>query len=148
MQTQLKWYAIFCSSILMVFLCYYFGILHELYQTDFTKLSWVIIAIFFAMSIALGYKLHKKDVRTTDFEWFVAESMLSIGMVGTVIGFIYMLTTIFTGLDVQQVATVQQALSDMATGMGTALWTTLVGLIFSIIYKTQLVLVDEASGAK
>ena len=148
MQTQLKWYGIFCSSILMVFLCYYFGILHELYQTDFTKLSWVIIAIFFAMSIALGYKLHKKDVRTTDFGWFVAESMLSIGMVGTVIGFIYMLTTIFTGLDVQQVATVQQALSDMATGMGTALWTTLVGLIFSIIYKTQLVLVDEASGAK
>lgn len=148
MQTQLKWYAIFCSSILLVFLSYYFGILHELYQTDFTKLSWVIIAIFFIMSTTLGYKLHKKNLAITDFEWFVAESMLSIGMVGTVIGFIYMLTTIFTGLDVQQIATVQQALSDMATGMGTALWTTLVGLIFSIIYKTQLVLVDDANGAK
>ena len=148
MQTQLKWYAIFCSSILLVFLSYYFGILHELYQTDFTKLSWVIIAIFFIMSTTLGYKLHKKNLAITDFEWFVAESMLSIGMVGTVIGFIYMLTTIFTGLDVQQIATVQQALSDMATGMGTALWTTLIGLIFSIIYKTQLVLVDDANGAK
>ena len=148
MQTQLKWYAIFCSSLLLVYLSYYFGILHELYQTDFTKLSWVILAIFFVMSSALGYKLHKKNYKTSDFEWFVAESMLSIGMVGTVIGFIYMLTTIFSGLDVQQVASVQQALSDMATGMGTALWTTLVGLIFSIIYKTQLVLVDDASGAK
>lgn len=148
MQTQLKWYAIFCSSILLVFLSYYFGILHELYQTDFTKLSWVIIAIFFIMSTTLGYKLHKKNLAITDFEWFVAESMLSIGMVGTVIGFIYMLTTIFTGLDVQQIESVQRALSEMATGMGTALWTTLVGLIFSIIYKTQLVLVDDANGAK
>jgi len=69
--------------------------------------------------------------------------MLSLGMIGTVVGFIYMLTTVFIDLNVEDTASVQEALGMMATGMGTALWTTLVGLIASVLLKLQLVLVDE-----
>jgi len=35
-------------------------------------------------------------------------------------------------------------LSDMATGMSTALWTTLVGLVCSLIIKVQLVNLEVA----
>jgi len=46
-------------------------------------------------------------------------------------------------LNVEDTSSVQEALGMMATGMGTALWTTLVGLIASVLLKLQLVLVDE-----
>lgn len=78
-------------------------------------------------------------------EWFVSETMLSIGMIGTVVGFIYMLTTVFTDINVDDTASVQDALAIMATGMGTALWTTLIGLVCSVILKLQLVLIDEST---
>jgi len=143
MQTQLKWYAILCSSVLLLFLAYYYGFAEQLYNADITKLSWIIIGIFFIMSLKTGVTLHTKRTGTTDFEWFMAESMLSLGMVGTVVGFIYMLSVVFNTIDINQINTVQAALSQMATGMGTALWTTLVGLIFSLIYKTQLVVIDD-----
>jgi flagellar motor component MotA len=76
-------------------------------------------------------------------EWYMSEMLLSLGMVGTVIGFIYMLSTMFTDINVQDINSVQYALGQMATGMGTALWTTLTGLICSILLKLQLVYMDE-----
>ena len=48
-----------------------------------------------------------------------------------------MLAGVFVGIDVGDVATVQQALSSMSTGMSTALYTTLSGLITSTILKLQ-----------
>ena len=66
-------------------------------------------------------------------------------MIGTVVGFIYMLTTVFTDINVDDTASVQDALAIMATGMGTALWTTLIGLVCSVILKLQLVLIDEST---
>jgi len=60
-------------------------------------------------------------------------------MVGTVTGFLYMLGTAFENIDVSNTQTLQDALSNMAIGMSTALYTTLTGLIASIIIKIQLV---------
>ena len=71
--------------------------------------------------------------------WFIAETCLAIGMVGTVTGFLYMLGTAFENIDVSNSQTLQDALSNMAIGMSTALYTTLTGLISSIIIKIQLV---------
>lgn len=149
MQAKLKWWTVFCSCVLLLFLCWEFGFLHSLYASDITRLSWVILGLFFLFSLRIGYRLHtfvrERDRYSfsTNPEWFAGETMLSLGMVGTVVGFIYMLTTVFTDLDVADTASVQQALAMMATGMGTALWTTLVGLVCSILLKLQLVLVDE-----
>ena len=51
---------------------------------------------------------------------------------------------IVKNVDVSNAMTLQQALSDMATGMSTALWTTLVGLVCSLIIKVQLVNLEVA----
>jgi flagellar motor component MotA len=74
-----------------------------------------------------------------DVGWFIAESCLALGMVGTVTGFLYMLGTAFENIDIEEARTLQNALSSMAKGMSTALYTTLTGLIASLIIKVQLV---------
>ena len=50
-----------------------------------------------------------------------------------------MLGTAFTNIDVNDTVTLQTALTNMALGMSTALYTTLVGLIVSLFLKSQLV---------
>jgi biopolymer transport protein ExbB/TolQ len=66
----------------------------------------------------------------------MSDLFLSIGMVGTVIGFISMLGG-FAELDVNNTQTVQDLIKELGLGMSTALYTTLVGLVCSILLKVQ-----------
>ena len=144
MKSVLKWWLIFCITLLGLCTCIYFNIHKDLYAADVTRLSFLIISIFICTSVWIGSKTYKVGIRQdydqrSDVGWFVSESCLALGMVGTVTGFLIMLGTAFENVDVTNAATLQQALSDMATGMSTALWTTLVGLVSSLIIKVQLV---------
>jgi len=58
-------------------------------------------------------------------------------------GFIFMLHSVFGNLNLQDTAAIQQSLGSMAQGMGTALLTTLIGLISSVLVKSQLVMVEN-----
>ena len=142
MEIRLKWWTVLCSSLLILFLSYHFGFLQQLYRADITKLSWIIIGLFFLLNIRLGYQLHTNRKTGNNFDWLMSETMISLGMVGTVVGFIYMLSTVFLDINLDDIRSVQDSLGVMATGMGTALWTTLIGLICSILYKTELVLAE------
>ena len=144
MKSVLKWWLIFCITLLGLCTCIYFNIHKDLYAADVTRLSFLIISIFICTSVWIGTKTYKVGIQQdydqkSDVGWFISESCLALGMVGTVTGFLIMLGTAFENVDVTNAATLQQALSDMATGMSTALWTTLVGLVSSLIIKVQLV---------
>ena len=149
MKSLLKWWLIFCLTILGLCTCVYFNVHKDLYAADVTRLSFLIISIFICTSVWIGTKTYKVGIQQdydqkSDVGWFVSESCLALGMVGTVTGFLIMLGTAFENVDVTNAATLQQALSDMATGMSTALWTTLVGLVSSLIIKVQLVNLEVA----
>ena len=149
MKSLLKWWLIFCLTLLGLCTCVYFNIHKELYAADVTRLSFLIISIFTCTSIWIGTKTYKVGIQQdysqkSDVGWFVSESCLALGMVGTVTGFLIMLGTAFANVDVTNAATLQQALADMAVGMSTALWTTLVGLVCSLIIKVQLVNLEVA----
>ena len=149
MKSVLKWWLIFCVTLLGLCTCIYFDIHKELYIADVTRLSFLIISIFICTSIWIGTKTYKVGIlqdydQQGDVGWFISESCLALGMVGTVTGFLIMLGTAFENGDVTNSVTLQQALSDMATGMSTALWTTLVGLVCSLIIKVQLVNLEVA----
>ena len=149
MKSLLKWWLIFCLTLLGLCACVYFNIHKDLYAADVTRLSFLIISIFICTSVWIGTKTYKIGIhqdynQKSDVGWFVSESCLALGMVGTVTGFLIMLGTAFANVDVTNAATLQQALSDMATGMSTALWTTLVGLVCSLIIKVQLVNLEVA----
>ena len=149
MKSLLKWWLIFCLTLVGMCTCVYFNIHKELYAADVTRLSFLIISIFSCTSVWIGMKTYKVGIQQdynqqSNVGWFISESCLALGMVGTVTGFLIMLGTAFANVDVSNAVTLQQALSDMATGMSTALWTTLVGLVCSLIIKVQLVNLEVA----
>ncbi len=74
--------------------------------------------------------------------WFMADIMLKLGLLGTIIGFIFMLGSIADIADFD-VATMQKILRHMSTGMGTALYTTLTGLICSMLAAVQYHMIDR-----
>ena len=139
----LKWWLIFCLTVLGSVTAVHFNIHTILYYADITKLSFLILLIFIFTSIWIGRRTYDLDINKNrgemDVGWFIAESCLALGMVGTVTGFLFMLGTAFENIDVTNSKTLQDALAMMATGMSTALYTTLIGLISSLIIKVQLV---------
>ena len=149
MKSVLKWWLIFCLIVLGIGTCFYFDVHKSLHESDITRLSYLIISIFLCTSIWIGTKTYKVGIlqdyeQKSDVGWFISESCLALGMVGTVTGFLIMLGTAFANVDVTNAVTLQQALSDMAIGMSTALWTTLVGLVCSLIIKVQMVNLEVA----
>ena len=149
MKSLLKWWLIFCLTLVGMCTCVYFNIHKELYVADVTRLSFLIISIFSCTSVWIGMKTYRVGIQQdynqqSNVGWFISESCLALGMVGTVTGFLIMLGTAFANVYVSNAVTLQQALSDMATGMSTALWTTLVGLVCSLIIKVQLVNLEVA----
>ena len=139
----LKWWLIFCLTTLGFAIASYFDMHTILYQADITKLSFLILLIFVFTSIWVGRNTYDLDInknrKKLDVGWFIAESCLALGMVGTVTGFLFMLGTTFENIDVTNTRTLQDALAAMARGMSTALYTTLIGLMSSLIIKVQLV---------
>ena len=85
--------------------------------------------------ITVTYK-NKTIESKTEIAWFVSELCLSLGMIGTVIGFIQMLAG-FSSLNIGNVSSMQSLVVNMGYGMATALYTTLAGLIFGNILKIE-----------
>ena len=133
-------------------MAYHFGFFHHLYREDTTRIGFFILGILLLTTLWVGkktYSLKKNwegaDEAIKEFSsgWFIAESCLVLGLIGTVTGFILMLGTAFTELDVTNITSVQGALVKMSLGMSTALYTTLVGLISSLAIKIQLVTIER-----
>jgi hypothetical protein len=75
--------------------------------------------------------------------YMTVDILLKLGLTGTVIGFILMLLPIgeIKDFDTQ---IIQQLLSKMSGGMAVALYTTLTGLITSVLLKLQYFLLDSS----
>ena len=147
--------AIMASSVLLAGL----GLLGTLWEKDATKLSFVLLALFAVMSGWCGYKtwrlsvfidskktepyLIEKIEHLMEVGWFTSDLCLSIGMMGTVIGFIMMLGG-FANIDITALATVQGLIKGLGVGMSTALYTTLTGLICSALLKIQYFNLSQA----
>ena len=142
MKALLRWWLIFCLSVLAGGIAIYFDIHKELYNADQTKISFLILTIFVISSLWIGWVTKMQD-RTVEIGWFIAEACLALGMIGTVTGFLLMLNGAFAEIDLSNPTTIQTSLTKMALGMSTALYTTLTGLICSLALKIQLVNVEN-----
>ena len=143
MKNFLKWWLFVILIIMGIAISIYFDFGNFLYENDFTKISLLIASLFAMTTSVIGYKLWTKKKHLYDKEWFISEAVISLGMIGTVIGFIFMLYSVFSGIDLSDTSNLQDSLAMMAKGMGTALLTTLVGLISSVLIKCQLVVVED-----
>ena len=80
------------------------------------------------------FKLKLYEFADTGF--FVSDLLLKLGIIGTVIGFIIMLSSL-SAIDEMNLSKMNNLLLSMSTGMKVALYTTLTGLIGSILLSIQ-----------
>ena len=152
----LKWWWFFTLIVALTVVLVGFGVHEDLWIKDKTKLSFIILFIFYGMTAHCGYESWKlsqlangdiKKLENLDTRhepgWFASDVLLTLGLIGTVSGFILMLAGTFGNINIADVGSVQQALANMAVGMSTALYTTLAGLITSTILKVQYFRLDQ-----
>lgn len=148
-----KWW----TSVIIV-LCaigyaeYYDNLVSYVYMNDSSYITWAISALVLYSIILIGTKAwklqftwDKLDNDETYSLWFYSDVSMSLGMVGTLVGFIMVLTTAFAGLDPSDINAMKAAIGEITSGMGVAILTTLVGLIGSIIIKFQLIMLEQAN---
>lgn len=75
---------------------------------------------------------------------FASDTLMKLGLLGTIIGFILMLAPI-GGLDPENREAVRSSMSLMSGGMAVAMYTTLAGLAASILLKIQYSMLDRAT---
>ena len=94
------------------------------------------------------YTSHKDQFeRLEEIGWFSSDACLTIGMIGTVTGMIIMLQA-FAFVDLGNSKSIENLISALGLGMSTALYTTLLGLISSLLLKIQYFNLGQAIDAK
>ena len=125
-----------------------------LWTVDISKLCFAIFAIFTYSFLRLGKLLYDrkegKQITDNDLDpgFESCDISTALGMLGTVIGFIFMSSS-FVNVNFTGVESVRELFTLATTGMSTALYTTAVGLVSSILlragyYSTQR-MVDHES---
>ena len=153
----LKWWLFFTLTVVIGIFAYYTGILAIIWQKDASYISYFTMLIFYTTSLICGSHIYrlcgttlepvligmakskatlKSFERHEEIGLFVSELCLNLGMLGTIIGFVMMLSG-FDGLDIAKQQTVQALLAELGESMATALYTTLVGLICGQLLKIQ-----------
>jgi len=78
------------------------------------------------------------------FGAFASDTLMKLGLLGTIIGFIIMLAPI-AGLDAADRTLLKSSMGLMGDGMAVAMYTTLAGLVGSILLKVQYYMLDAAT---
>ncbi len=146
----LRWWLYFTLICVGLVILYLFNVFQMLYEADITKISFFIIFLFFIFTIQAGIdtfwinrnkdisrKEIKEHYQKNEVRWFIAGVFTKLGMLGTVIGLVYVLNKSFINVDFSNVDSMKNTISVMAQGMGTALYTTATGLIFRILLDMQ-----------
>ena len=76
--------------------------------------------------------------------WFLSDILLRLGLMGTVIGFVLMLSSV-VGLQEEGISALKQLLASMSGGMQVALLTTLTGLCSAMLISMQCHWLDRCA---
>lgn len=90
--------------------------------------------------------LEKRIVGGHKYGWMLADLMIKLGLVGTVVGFTIMLGSVAT-LEHYDMETMQDLLHRMSGGMRVALFTTLTGLLSGLLLAVQYQFLDYHADA-
>lgn len=140
-KTFLQWWLFFVLQLIVLGASYIYEVHLYILNNDQTYISFILIGIWLFTSMRIGYKLLKNITSSNERYWFVAETCMAIGMMGTVLGFILMLgSSNLASIDPSDVEAMKNVIGHLASGMATALLTTLTGLIVSVSLRTQLMI--------
>jgi len=151
----LRWWLIFLLICLGLVIMGRFDIWQMLYVSDISRLSFVIISFFLLFTLYTGFLTLKisrekgnifdrgKISKRADLPHWIAMRFTMLGILGTGIGIAYMIyTTDFT-------AETKDVIPLVLQGLGTALLTTITGIVCCLLLELQLFnLTQEADRAK
>lgn len=159
MSCFLRWVLYIVVTSLAVFIATFYGVFTELYYGDTTWISFGIIAWCVFMSLDCGLKtynmnsvLEKYGEESQHIKWvssqkdeimmscekyhFCAGAFTTLGMIGTVIGFIMALPAL-SNIEAGNVTSLTKVIAELTGGVSLALYTTLTGLICSLLLRIQ-----------
>ena len=142
MKPFLRWWVIIAGVITGLGFLVVYDCINYINNADVTKLSFVIFALFVHSTIQVGRSTYY-GIDKLAIPRFMVGVMTKVGMLGTVIGFILMLSTCLGGVSFQNVQSMQGVIGNMTSGMSTALVTTAAGLICSLILQLQIFNFDQ-----
>jgi hypothetical protein len=157
MVALLKWWLVFVLIIGFLMASTSAGWTYRIISNDDTFLSLIILAVGLISSIyagVLNYRFaHAERVgsinkvesiqRHLKVGNLCASTCARLGMIGTVIGFIAIVSGL-GGLNASDPASLQEALASMSAGIGVALYTTLVGLVWGLLITIQYFILGRA----
>jgi hypothetical protein len=146
-----KWCIIMLLTIVGLWFADVHGVVDDMWMTDKSRLSTIILGLCFWFSFRCGGELRKyaysgiEDFNQTQIVintgYFWSNIMLVLGLLGTIIGFQFLLSTGLTGVADQTQIT--NAIKAIQEGAGVALYTTEVGLVCSALLKLQYKLLED-----
>ena len=156
MKAFLFWFLVLCVQLFGTGIAYHYGLQNVILTSDPTFLTFGIIALQTWIMLRLGWNIfwYNRDVNLRgldlDAYWYYKDTYVNLGMIGTVAGFIISSTVFLhlTGIsDVMSADKVKQVVSAhfsvILTGMFTALWATLAGLVAAAFLAHVLKYVEK-----
>lgn len=142
------WWIMLWVQFAALALAYYAGFLTRMYQVDGSYLCVTILGIHFLCSIKIGLDTFKSTATNLRYFEYVEKLVVRMGLLGTIIGFIIVMEGSFaTGIPTG-VAGIVKVVNNMIVGLGTAFWTTAVGIVSAILLDLQTTNLEEATGGE
>lgn len=134
------WWVTNLFVITGIYWAWHHGIVATIWHDDVTMITSALSVMFVITNILVGYIAYTRDFtnKLVDACWFLSEQMLALGMLGTVIGFIYLLSSGISSASVTDPSSLATLLASMSVGLGIALYTNAVGILASLITKGLL----------
>ena len=148
MTTFTKWFLLTSVTSTALIFAEMKGALTLIVENDKSFLSLLIMALFVIMTLRVGQLCYYTDVAKEDEKrelykkstlgWFTAEHFFSFGLLGTIIGLV-----LATGGSLDGAKPVSEIVAGLKTGLNTAFYTTICGIVFSILLQLQLLILKD-----
>ena len=148
MTTFTKWFLLVAVTGTALFFAEMKGAFSLIIQNDKSYLALLIMTLFAGMTFRVGQlcfladvaKDKEKDVlsKKAELGWFTAEHFFSFGLLGTIIGLV-----LATGGSLDGSNPVSEIVAGLKTGLNTAFYTTICGIVFSILLQLQLLVLKN-----
>jgi hypothetical protein len=141
----IKWFIVYALIVSASLVASYFGFFRLIYTSDISRLCTLIAVLFTGASLGAGklsYDISKENISDLTITKrlmvlnFLAQTFVYLGLLGTIIGFCYMMRgTLNANVDVSQI------IEQLKVGSSTKLYTTLSGIITSVLLQLQLLFI-------
>ena len=144
MTTFIKWFLLNAVFLTAVFFAESKGGISLMIKGDVSHLTIVIMALYVVVSGVVGRLCYLADKgacsrsslsKRADVGWFAAEHFFSLGLLGTVFGL-----CVATATSLNEGTEISDIVSGLKTGLNTAFYTTICGIVFSLPLQAQLMI--------